>query len=115
MGLYRQVPARLRQLHPKYGTPWIGILIFGGIACVTLVPGQAEFLASMYAFGEMLSFSIAHLAVIRLRIADPGRKRPSRGPANLTVRGRALPLFAFVGLFGTGTAFLVVTGLHIDV
>jgi len=115
MGLYRQVPDRLRQLHPKYGTPWIGILIFGGIACVTLVPGQAEFLASMYAFGAMLSFSIAHLAVIRLRIADPGRKRPYRGPGNLTVRGRDLPLFAFVGLFGTGTAFLVVTGLHIDV
>src|SRR3954465_624942 len=85
MGLYRQVPDRLRQLHPKYGTPWIGILLFGAIACVTLVPGQADFLASMYAFGAMLSFSIAHLAVIRLRIKDPGRKRPYRGPGNLTV------------------------------
>ena len=30
MGIHRQVPDRLRQLHPKYGTPWIGILIFGG-------------------------------------------------------------------------------------
>ena len=26
MGLHRQVPDRLRQLHPRYGTPWIGIL-----------------------------------------------------------------------------------------
>ena len=26
MGIHRQVPDRLRQLHPKYGTPWIGIL-----------------------------------------------------------------------------------------
>ena len=25
MGLHRQVPDRLRQLHPRYGTPWIGI------------------------------------------------------------------------------------------
>ncbi len=115
MGLYRQVPDRLRQLHPKYGTPWIGILIFGGIACVTLIPGQADFLASMYAFGAMLSFSIAHLAVIRLRIKDPGRKRPYRGPGNLNVRGRDIPLFAVVGLFGTGAAFVVVTALHIDV
>jgi APA family basic amino acid/polyamine antiporter len=115
MGLYRQVPDRLRQLHPKYGTPWIGILIFGGIACVTLIPGQADFLASMYAFGAMLSFSIAHLAVIRLRIKDPGRKRPYRGPGNLTVAGRDIPLFAVVGLFGTGAAFVVVTALHIDV
>jgi|tagenome__1003787_1003787.scaffolds.fasta_scaffold20947232_2 APA family basic amino acid/polyamine antiporter len=115
MGLYRQVPDRLRQLHPKYGTPWVGILIFGGIACLTLIPGQADFLASMYAFGAMLSFSIAHLAVIRLRLKDPDRKRPYRGPGNLRVGGRDLPLFAFVGLFGTGTAFIVVTGLHIGV
>jgi basic amino acid/polyamine antiporter, APA family len=115
MGLYRQVPDRLRQLHPKYGTPWVGILIFGGIACVTLIPGQADFLASMYAFGAMLSFSIAHLSVIRLRLKDPARKRPYRGPGNLRVGGRDLPLFAFVGLFGTGTAFIVVTGLHIGV
>ena len=26
MGLHRQVPDRLRQLHPKFGTPWIGII-----------------------------------------------------------------------------------------
>src|SRR4051812_42942039 len=115
MGLYRQVPDRLRQLHPKYGTPWIGILIFGGIACVTLIPGQADFLASMYAFGAMLSFSIAHLAVIRLRLKDPHRDRPYRGPGNLSVGGRDLPLFAVVGLFGTGAAFIVVTGLHVAV
>src|SRR4051794_535771 len=115
MGLYRQVPDRLRQLHPKYGTPWIGILIFGGIACITLIPGQADFLASMYAFGAMLSFSVAHLAVIRLRIKDPGRKRPYRGPGNLSVGGRDVPLFAVVGLFGTGAAFVVVTALHLDV
>jgi basic amino acid/polyamine antiporter, APA family len=115
MGLYRQVPDRLRQLHPKYGTPWIGILLFGGIACITLIPGQADFLASMYAFGAMLSFSIAHLAVIRLRIKDPERKRPYRGPGNLNVGGRDVPLFAVVGLFGTGAAFVVVTALHVDV
>jgi APA family basic amino acid/polyamine antiporter len=115
MGLYRQVPDRLRQLHPKYGTPWVGILLFGGIACITLIPGQADFLASMYAFGAMLSFSIAHLSVIRLRLKDPDRKRPYRGPGNLRVGGRDLPLFAVVGLFGTGTAFVVVTALHVGV
>jgi APA family basic amino acid/polyamine antiporter len=69
----------------------------------------------MYAFGAMLSFSIAHLSVIRLRLKDPERKRPYRGPGNLRVAGRDVPLFAVVGLLGTGTAFIVVTGLHIDV
>jgi APA family basic amino acid/polyamine antiporter len=54
------MPDRLRQLHPKYGTPWIGILVFGAIACIAMLPGQADFLGYMYAFGAMLSFTIAH-------------------------------------------------------
>ena len=29
MGIHRQMPDRLRQLHPKYRTPWIGIIVFG--------------------------------------------------------------------------------------
>jgi APA family basic amino acid/polyamine antiporter len=115
MGLHRQVPDRLRQLHPRYGTPWVGIIGFGAIACVLMIPGQAAFLGNMYAFGAMLSFTIAHLAVIRLRSRDPHRVRPYRGPGNLRVAGRDLPLFAVVGALGTGMAFVVVTLLHVDV
>ena len=51
----------------------------------------------MYAFGAMLSFTIAHLAVIRLRIARPSGNAPYRRPGNLRVAGRDLPLFAIVG------------------
>jgi APA family basic amino acid/polyamine antiporter len=69
----------------------------------------------MYAFGAMLSFSIAHLAVIRLRLVEPDRARPYRGPGNVRVRGRDWPVFAVVGLAGTGGAFLVTVVLHLDV
>jgi len=115
MGLHRQVPDRLSRLHPRFSTPWVGILLFGTIACVTIIPGKAEFLGNMYAFGAMLSFSMAHLSVIRLRIRDPDRPRPYRGPGTLRVRGRELPLFALLGLAGTGLAFVVVTILHVEV
>jgi APA family basic amino acid/polyamine antiporter len=115
MGLHRQMPDRLRRLHPKYGTPWIGILVFGAIACVAMLPGQADFLGYMYAFGAMLSFSIAHASVIRLRITQPDRRRPYRGPGVLKVRGYELPLFAIVGMTGTVLAFIVVTILHVTV
>jgi basic amino acid/polyamine antiporter, APA family len=115
MGLHRQVPDRLSRLHPRFGTPWIGILLFGGVACLTIIPGQAEFLGNMYAFGAMLSFTIAHLSVIRLRIKQPDRPRPYRGPGTLRVAGRELPLFAVLGIFGTGLAFVVVTVLHLVV
>jgi APA family basic amino acid/polyamine antiporter len=115
MGLHRQVPQQLRQLHPKYRTPWIGIIVFGGIACLTLIPGQAVFLGNMYAFGAMLSFTIAHISVIRLRIKDPDRERPYRGPGTLRLAGYDLPLFAVLGGIGTGFAWVTVTVLHLDV
>jgi APA family basic amino acid/polyamine antiporter len=115
MGLHRQVPDRLSRLHPRFSTPWIGILLFGGVACLTIIPGKAEFLGNMYAFGAMLSFTIAHASVIRLRLKEPDRPRPYRGPGTLRVAGRELPVFALLGIFGTGLAFLVVTVLHLAV
>jgi len=115
MGLHRQMPDRMRQLHPKYGTPWIGILLFGAIACVMLIPGKADFLGNMYAFGAMLSFTIAHIAVVRLRQVAPDVARPYRGPGNIRIRGKQYPVFALVGGAGTGLAFIVVAALHLDV
>src|SRR4051812_11018833 len=115
MGLHRQMPDRLRQLHPKHGTPWIGIIVFGAIACLTLIPGQAVFLGNMYAFGAMLSFTIAHIAVARLRVKEPDVERPYRGPGHLHIHGLDLPLFAVLGGLGTGLAFVTVTVLHLDV
>src|SRR3954471_2713550 len=106
MGIHRQLPDGLRRLHPHYGTPWIGILLFGGIACLAMIPGQAVFLGNMYAFGAMLSFTIAHISVIRLRMKYPDFKRPWTGPGNVRIAGRALPLFAVLGGLGTGIAWI---------
>jgi APA family basic amino acid/polyamine antiporter len=115
MGLHRQVPDDLRRLHPRFRTPWIGIVVFGGVACLTLIPGKADFLGNMYAFGAMLSFTIAHLSVIRLRITQPEHARPYRGPGTLRVAGYGLPLFAVIGGLGTFFAFVTVTALHLYV
>jgi len=111
MGQYRQLPERLRILHPRFRTPYVAIIVFGGIACLAIVPGQADFLGTIYAFGAMLSFTMAHLAVVALRIRRPDVERPWRGPGRLRVAGRDLPLFAVFGGLGTGIAFVVVTVL----
>jgi basic amino acid/polyamine antiporter, APA family len=114
MGQYRQLPERLRALHPRFRTPYIAILVFGFVACLTILPGQADFLGTIYAFGAMLSFTIAHLAVIALRINKPDVERPWRGPFTIRVRGRELPAFAVVGGLGTAIAFVVVTVLNVE-
>src|ERR687893_2077742 len=100
MGIHRQLPDALRRLHPRFRTPWIGILVFAAAAIITLLPGQADFLGYMYAFGAMLSFTIAHLAVMRLRATQPDFPRPYRGPGNIRVGGYDLPLFALFGAVG---------------
>jgi APA family basic amino acid/polyamine antiporter len=114
MGQYRQLPERLRVLHPKFRTPYIAIILFGLVACLTILPGQADFLGTIYAFGAMLSFTIAHLSVIALRVKHPEIERPWKGPGTLRVRGMELPMFAVFGGLGTAIAFVVVTVLNIE-
>ena len=115
MGIHRQLPNKLRELHPRFGTPWIGIIIFSGVACLAITTGQADFLGNLYAFGAMLSFTIAHLAVIKLRFRYPEFPRPYLGPMNVMIGGVNIPIFAVLGAIGTGLAFIVVTVLHLDV
>ena len=92
MGQHRQLPEKLRQVHPRYRTPYIAILVFAAIAMITLIPGQTDFLATMYSFGAMLSFTIAHVAVIQLRrtqiatTSDPGSRRSTSTPSASTCR-----------------------------
>src|SRR5256885_16942239 len=114
MGQHRQLPEKLRQLHPKFRTPYIAIIVFGAVAIVTILPGQANFLGKLYAFGAMLSFTIAHLAVIKLRRTQPDVPRPYRGPGQIRIAGRQWPLFAIFGGLGTGIAWVVVTILNIS-
>ncbi|MBA3306241.1 MAG: universal stress protein [Thermoleophilaceae bacterium] len=113
MGQYRQLPEGLRRLHPKYRTPYIAISVFAFVACLTILPGQAEFLGTIYAFGAMLSFTIAHAAVVTLRVKQPDVERPWTGRGSVRVRGHSLPLYGLLGGIGTGIAFVVVNVLNV--
>ncbi len=86
MGQHRQLPERLRKLHPRFRTPYVAIAIFGTIACIAIVPGQADFLGTIYAFGAMLSFTMAHGAVIWLRLKHPEIERPWKSPGAIRDR-----------------------------
>src|SRR5205823_9887513 len=68
MASYRQLPGAFRRLHPRFKTPWLSLVVFAGIAAIAvLLPGQVTFLGDLYAFGAMLSFTIAHVSIIALR------------------------------------------------
>ena len=60
----------------------------------------------------MLSFTIAHIAIVALRLKDPSRDRPYRAPWNVNWKGKPVPLTAVLGAMGTGAAFVSVVVLH---
>jgi APA family basic amino acid/polyamine antiporter len=111
---HRQLPEPFAKLHHRYKTPWFTILFFSVIAVVLVLPGNTNFLANLYSFGAMLSFTIAHLSVIALRVKQPDRYRPYRAPWNFNWRGNPVPLTAVIGAVGTGVAFLSVIALHTE-
>jgi basic amino acid/polyamine antiporter, APA family len=107
MAGYRQLPALFRRLHPKFKTPWISLVVFAGfISILVLIPGKTNFLGTMYSFGAMLSFTIAHASVIQLRRKRAGEDSPWKARPNVRWRGVDWPLFAVIGCLGTGLSWL---------
>ena len=109
MASYRQLPEVFRRLHPKFKTPWLSLVVFAGlISIIVLLPGRTRFLGEMYAFGAMLSFTIAHVSVIALRMQSRDDAEAFTIRPSLRIRGVDWPLFAIFGALGTGIAWIVV-------
>jgi APA family basic amino acid/polyamine antiporter len=128
MGQHQQLPDRLRRISPTFRTPATAILLFGFIGCLVMLPGQEEFLGTLYAFGAMLSFTIAHVSLIGLRwrlARNRMRKIPGdievldeedwyRAPFNVSIRGVDVPVFAIIGGLGTFAAWITVMALDVE-
>jgi basic amino acid/polyamine antiporter, APA family len=89
-------PSRRARIAP------ISIVAVVGISSLLLVlvdafTREVRFLASLYSFGVLLTFTAAQLAVIRLRFREPDLERPFRAPLNVRLRGRPVPVAALVG------------------
>jgi basic amino acid/polyamine antiporter, APA family len=112
MGHYRQLPERLRQVHPHFRTPYVAIIVFSLIAVITMLPGETELLATLYSFGAMLSFTIAHVSVIKLRQRYPEKEREWKPRGSVRAFGVDLPLTAVFGGLGTFSAWIVVMALN---
>jgi basic amino acid/polyamine antiporter, APA family len=109
MASYRQLPEVFRRLHHRFKTPYISLLVFAGIIpVIVLLPGKTDFLGTMYSFGAMLSFTVAHAAVVALRRTQPDAELVFRARPNLRWRGVDWPLFAVFGGVATGLSWLVV-------
>ena len=88
-------------------------LVAIGVVVVAVVVGDDErFLASAYSFGVLLAFTLAQLAVIRLRRREPDLGRPFRARPDIRIRGVAVPLPALVGAPLTAAVFVLAMVTH---
>jgi amino acid transporter len=99
------LPAKMHALHPRFGSPWVSIL-----CCSVVVSGMI-----LWTFGELLIIDITlygaalfleYVALIRLRIREPGMHRPFRIPLGVPglVAMALLPLSVYA--VAVGAAFL---------
>jgi amino acid transporter len=82
-----------RQPHRKYGTSnrIINIVVFFQILTIIASRGDVTFLANLYAFGVIWSFTMQGIAVLVIRYTHPG-DREYRVPLNFHLFGKEIPL-----------------------
>jgi amino acid transporter len=82
-----------RQPHPRFGTSYriINIVVLLQIITIFISRGDVTFLANLYAFGVIWSFTMNGLAVLVLRYTRPG-VREFQVPFNFYIRGVQIPV-----------------------
>jgi amino acid transporter len=82
-----------RQPHRRFGTSHriINIVVAFQILTIILSRGDVTFLANLYAFGVIWSFTMQGIAVLVIRYTHPG-DREYRVPLNFHVFGKEIPL-----------------------
>jgi APA family basic amino acid/polyamine antiporter len=108
----RQIPVSLGRLHSTRSTPAVLIVLAAVIAVGLVVPQDIELLVGIFAFGSLLSLTIAHFSVVVLRYKEPDAKRPYRMPFSVTFRGARLPLPALIGGVLSALAWISVLLFH---
>ncbi|MBA2568728.1 MAG: amino acid permease [Actinobacteria bacterium] len=109
MAGYRQLPSVFRKVHRRFKTPWLALVIFAGLLPVlAILPGETNFLGTMYSFGATLSFTTAHIALVVIRYRRREEEVLFLAKPNIRWRGVDWPLFALLGGIGTLIAWVVI-------
>src|SRR5579864_7302337 len=105
------LPKRLAQLHPKFKTPYVSIVVFGIASALLVLPGifagsaEIDLMSAVYALAATFAFCSAHMSVMRLRFIEPGLHRPYRMPWNIRFGRDSIPVLSIVGALFIGTVF----------
>lgn len=105
------LPRQFANLHPRFKTPYVSIVIFGLAAALLVMPGilvgssEIDLMSAVYSLAATFAFCSAHLSVMRLRFVEPHLYRPYRMPGNVKFGRDSLPILSLVGAIAIGTVF----------
>jgi len=108
----------LSHVHAKHRTPIRAILVFAGVAALEAIFGfmtgrkALETMADMYAFGAMLAYMLASMALVALRVREPRTPRAYRVPFNIRWRGMDIPIPGILAIIGTAGMIAIVLWTH---
>jgi len=102
MSNYFTLPRLFYRVHPRFKTPYMSLIVFTAIAmAIVFFAKRLTHIAELYNFGAMMSFALAHLSLIGLRINKPELERPFRIQWGLRIGRIEIPWTAIIGLLGT--------------
>jgi APA family basic amino acid/polyamine antiporter len=108
----RQIPSAVGRLHTRWGTPFVIMGLAALAAAALVLPTDLELLIGIYAFGALLSFTIAHLSIIALRFREPDRPRGYQVPFGVRIRGVSVPVPALLGAVFSFAGWVAVLAFH---
>ena len=117
MGTHGMLPRAIGRFERRTLVPRQTIAAITVVAIVIVLVGaaigdEAKLLASTYSFGVLLAFTLAQLAVIRLRRLEPDLPRPFRARPDVRIGGVDVPLAALIGAPLTGAIFVLAMVTH---
>ena len=108
MATYRQLPEVFRRLHPRFKTPWLSLVLFAGVAPILVIlPGDVNFVGTLYSLGATLSFTIAHASSSGCGCGTPTMRRSLPRTTEPPDRRRCLAAVRDSRGIATGVSFLV--------
>ena len=110
VGVDRMLPAAFGRVHPRWGTPWVSLLLQAGLGALFVVLGQAgtgvkgayDVLVSMGIITVFIPFALMFLSLLKLQ-REPAGPKVSRLPGGRVVSS----LFASIGLATTCVAIVL--------
>jgi APA family basic amino acid/polyamine antiporter len=113
-----QLPREFARLERRALVSSEAIVLASGLAIALVLitefgaDGDPAFLAGIYSFGVLIAFTAAQLAVIRLRVREPGLKRPFRAGPDVRIGNAQIPLPALVGAPLTFAIWIMALATH---